>query len=165
MATGKVAKKATRRAAPRTAARPAAPAPRRRVAQAQDSAAARIDRRIAALGDWRGERLARIRALVRAADPAVVEDWKWMGTPVWSCDGMRVLANAHKDKVKVTFLQGARLADPDGLFNAGLTGNQWRAIDLREGARLDEAAFTRLLREAITYHRMHAVPKSRGSRA
>lgn len=129
------------------------------------SAAERIDRRIASLGDWRGERMAEIRALVHAVDPEVVEEWKWMGTPVWSHDGMYVLANPHKDKVKVTFFHGAQLADPDGLFNAGLGGNKWRAIDLREGDRLDQAAFKRLLRAAIDYNRSHVVPKSRGSRA
>ena len=129
------------------------------------SAAERIDRRIASLGDWRGERLAEIRALIHAVDPEVVEEWKWMGTPVWSHDGMYVLANPHKDKVKVTFFHGAQLADPDHLFNAGLGGNKWRAIDLREGDRLDQAAFKRLLRAAIDYNRSHVVPKSRGSRA
>ena len=128
-------------------------------------AAERIDRRIASLGDWRGERLAEVRALIHAVDPDVVEEWKWMGTPVWSHQGMVVLANPHKDKVKVTFFHGAQLADPDGLFNAGLTGNKWRAIDLREGDPLDHAAFARLLRAAIDYNRAHAVPKSRGSRA
>ena len=140
-------------------------APRKAAGKSTPDAAERIDRRIAALGDWRGERLAQIRAWIHEVDPQVVEDWKWMGTPVWSHDGMLVLANAHKDKVKITFFHGARLADPDGLFNAGLGGGKWRAIDLREGDRLDKAAFARLLRAAIAYNRTHAVPKSRGSRA
>lgn len=145
--------------------RAAATAPPNAAAKDASGAAGRIDRRIASLGDWRGERLARIRALIHETDPEVVEAWKWMGTPVWSHDGMYVLANPHKDKVKITFFHGARLADPDGLFNAGLTGNKWRAIDLREDDRLDEAAFKRLLRAAIDYNRTHAVPESRGSRA
>ena len=128
------------------------------------SAAERIDRRIASLGDWRGERLAALRALIHEVDPDVVEDWKWMGTPVWSHDGMYVLANAHKDKVKITFFHGAKLADPEKLFNAGLNGGKWRAIDLREDDAIDRPALAALLREAIAYNATHAVPKSRGSR-
>ena len=139
--------------------------PKKAKASASESPAAElITQRIQDLDDWRGERLAQIRALIHETDPQVVEEWKWMGTPVWSHDGMYVLANPHKDKVKITFFHGARLADPDGLFNAGLTGNKWRAIDLREDDRLDEAAFKRLLRAAIDYNRTHAVPESRGSR-
>jgi hypothetical protein len=129
------------------------------------SASERIDRKIASLGDWRGERLAEIRALIHAVDPAVVEEWKWMGTPVWSHQGMYALANPHKDKVKLTFFHGAKLADPGKLFNAGLDGGKWRAIDFREGDRIDRPALTALLREAIAYNTTHAVPKSRGSRA
>lgn len=128
-------------------------------------AAQRIEALIETLGDWRGERLAEIRRLIHEVDPAVVEEWKWMGTPVWSHSGMYVLANAHKDKVKVTFFHGAKLPDPKGLFNAGLGGNKWRAIDLREGDRLDAAAFKELLRAAIAYNETHAVPKSRGAKA
>ncbi|NUS39707.1 MAG: DUF1801 domain-containing protein [Lysobacter sp.] len=129
------------------------------------SASERIDRRIASLGDWRGERLAEIRALIHEVDPDVVEDWKWMGTPVWSHDGMYALANPHKDKVKLTFFHGAKLADPDGLFNAGLDGGKWRAIDFHEGDRIDRPALAALLRAAIDHNRTHAVPKSRGSRS
>lgn len=128
-------------------------------------AAARIEKKIAELGDWRGERLAQIRALIHAVDPDVVEEWKWMGTPVWSHDGMYALANAHKDKVKLTFCHGAQLSDPARLFNAGLTGNKWRAIDFREDDAIDEPALAALLREAIAYNRTHRVPRSRGSNA
>jgi len=127
------------------------------------NASERIDRKIAELGDWRGERLAEIRRLIHEADPGVIEEWKWMGTPVWSHEGMYVLANAHKDKVKITFFHGAELPDPKGIFNAGLGGNKWRAIDLREGDKLDKSAFKALLRAAVDYNATHSVPKSRGS--
>ena len=98
-------------------------------------------------------------------DPEVIEDWKWMGTPVWSHEGMYALANAHKDKVKLTFHHGAQLPDPKKLFNAGLGGNKWRAIDLREADKIDRSALKALLREAIAYNTTHPVPRSRGSRA
>ena len=129
------------------------------------SASKRIDEMIADLGDWRGARLAEIRALIHAVDPEVVEEWKWMGTPVWSHEGMYALANAHKDKVKLTFFHGAELRDPKKVFNAGTGGNKWRAIDSREGDRLDRTALAALLREAIAYNTKHSVPKSKGSRA
>lgn len=128
-------------------------------------ASRRIDRMLADLNDWRGERLAEIRKLIHEVDPEVVEDWKWMGTPVWSHEGMYALANAHKDKVKLTFVHGARLSDPRKLFNAGLGGNQWRAIDVREGDRMDRTALKALVREAVAYNTTHTVPKSKGSRA
>ncbi len=129
------------------------------------TAATRIDRLIANLNDWRGARLAELRALIHETDPEVVEEWKWMGTPVWSHEGMYALANAHKGKVKITFFHGARLPDPEKLFNAGLDGNKWRAIDIREGDELDTGALKALLREAVVYNTTHSVPKSRGSRA
>ena len=129
------------------------------------SAAARIDRMIGSLEDWRGECLAGIRKLIHEVDPQVVEEWKWMGTPVWSHQGMYVLANAHKDKVKLTFFHGVKLADAGKLFNAGLDGGKWRAIDFREGDRIDKAALKALLREAVAYNTTHSVPKSRGSRS
>ena len=132
---------------------------------ANASASKRIDQRIADLGDWRGERLAEIRKLIHEVDPAVIEEWKWMGTPVWSHEGMYALANAHKDKVKLTFFHGAQLPDPKKLFNAGLAGGKWRAIDLREGDRIDKAGLKALLREAVAYNTTHSVPKSKGSRA
>jgi len=129
------------------------------------SASRRIDALIANTRDWRGERLAQIRALIHAVDPQVVEEWKWMGTPVWSHAGMYALANPHKGKVKVMFFHGARLADPQRLFNASLEGGKWRAIDIHEGDTLDMDALAALLRAAIAYNQTHAVPKSRGSRA
>jgi hypothetical protein len=129
------------------------------------SAPERIDKKISELGDWRGERLAEIRELIHEVDPDVVEEWKWMGTPVWSHEGMYVLANAHKDKVKLTFFHGAELRDPKKLFNAGLGGNKWRAIDFRDKDKIDKPALKALLREAVAYNSEHSVPKSRGSRA
>lgn len=132
---------------------------------ATTAAAGRIDMLIADLGDWRGTRLAEIRTLIHEADPEVVEEWKWMGTPVWSHEGMYALANAHKGKVKITFFHGAKLPDPRKLFNAGLDGNKWRAIDIREGDKLDTPALKALLREAVAYNTTHSVPRSRGSRA
>lgn len=147
-----VAKKAAARKATATAVGPL-------------SASIRIDRMIENVGDWRGERLAEIRKLIHEVDPEVVEEWKWMGTPVWSHQGMYALANAHKDKVKLTFFHGAKLADAGKLFNAGLDGGKWRAIDFREGDRIDKPALKALLREAVAYNTTHAVPKSKGSRA
>jgi hypothetical protein len=128
------------------------------------SAPRRIDEMIADVGDWRGDVLAEIRKLIHEVDPEVVEDWKWMGTPVWSHEGMYALANAHKDKVKLTFHHGAQLRDPKKLFNAGLEGSKWRAIDFREGDKIDTTALKALLREAIAYNTTHRVPKSKGSR-
>jgi len=159
-AVKKAAGKAANQAAPtRRARRPAVAVP------GATGAAGRIDEMIGRLGDWRGERLAEFRALVHRVDPEVIEEWKWMGTPVWSHDGMYVLANAHKDKVKLTFFHGAQLPDPDRLFNAGLDGNKWRAIDLRAGDRIDRTALAALLRSAVAYNATHAVPRSKGSRA
>jgi len=112
-----------------------------------------IDKRIAGIVDWRGKVLAMIRRIILEADPAVTEDWKWMGTPVWYCDGMVSLANPHKGKVKWTFSKGAHFADADNLFNAGLDGNDWRAIDIFEKDRLNEAALRRLVKTAIAYNR------------
>lgn len=128
-------------------------------------AAARIDQLIAETDGWRGKMLAEIRELIHEVDPDVLEEWKWMGTPVWSHDGMFANANAFKNKVKVTFMQGAHLEDDGKLFNAGLDGNKWRAIDIFEGDSIDRDAFKALLREAIGYNATHKVPKSRGSNA
>src|SRR5439155_24033191 len=100
-------------------------------------------------GDWRGQTLAQVRAIIRKADPAVVEEWKWMGTPVWSHDGIVCTGETYKQVVKLTFAKGAKLKDPKGLFNSSLDGNVRRAIDIREGERIDEAAFTALIREAV----------------
>src|SRR5437762_13362844 len=105
------------------------------------SASELISERIAELGDWRGETLGRMRKLIKAADPDVVEEWKWMGTPVWSHDGILCTGESYKAVVKLTFAKGAYLKDPAGLFNSSLEGNLRRAIDIREGEKLDEAAF------------------------
>lgn len=160
--TATVAKKPAARRVATKAAKPS-----KAVARSSDSMSAseRIDQRIASLGDWRGVRLAEIRKLIHEVDPGVVEDWKWMGTPVWSHNGMYVLANPHKDKVKITFFHGAQLPDPKKLFNGGREGGKWRAIDLREGDKLDTAALKALLRAAVDYNTAHPVPKSKGSRA
>ena len=107
-----------------------------------------IDARIKELGDWRGKTLARVRALVKQADPKVVEEWKWRGVPVWSHDGIICTGETYKSAVKVTFSKGASLEDPSGLFNASLEGNTRRAIDLHEGDQIDEDAFKRLVRAA-----------------
>ena len=108
-----------------------------------------IDQRIRELGDWRGETLARIRAAIKAADPEVVEEWKWMGTPVWSHDGIICTGETYKSVVKLTFAKGASLEDPARLFNSSLDGNVRRAIDIREGEALDERAFEALIRAAV----------------
>lgn len=108
-----------------------------------------IDQRIAELGDWRGETLARMRRLVAEADPDVVEEWKWRGVPTWSHDGIVCTGETYKDKVKITFFKGASLEDPAGLFNSSLDGNVRRAIDIAEGEEVDAAAFTRLVRDAV----------------
>jgi hypothetical protein len=114
--------------------------------------AERIDRMIAELPDWRGKTFAAIRKSILAADRAIIEEWKWMGSPVWSRDGMIAVANAHKGKVKLTFAHGARLPDPDKLFNAGLDGNARRAIDFLEGDKIVERALKNLVRAAIDYN-------------
>ena len=115
----------------------------------------RIDQMIAGLTDWRGKTFAGIRKAILAADRGIVEEWKWMGSPVWSRDGMIAVANAHKGKVKLTFAHGAQLPDPDKLFNADLEGNARRAIDFLEGDRVDERALKTLVRAAIEYNRRH----------
>ncbi len=117
------------------------------------SPAGRIDARIAELGDWRGETLARVRALIHQADPDVVEEWKWRGVPVWEHDGILCTGETYKSVVKLTFFKGAALPDPARLFNASLEGNARRAIDLREGDRLDATAFKRLIRAAVALNR------------
>jgi len=114
-----------------------------------DSPSRLIDARIAELGDWRGHTLARVRALIRQADPAVVEEWKWRGVPVWSHAGILCTGESYKTAVKLTFAKGARLADPQHLFNASLDGTTRRAIDLHEGDALDEDAFKSLIRAAV----------------
>ena len=113
-----------------------------------ESVSALIDLRIAELGDWRGEVLARIRSLIHEAVPGVEETWKWRGVPVWEKDGIITTGETYKDKVKLTFAKGASLADPGKLFNSSLEGNARRALDLFEGDELDEAAFKALVQEA-----------------
>src|SRR4030088_3697576 len=109
----------------------------------------RIDELIAKLTDWRGKTLAGIRKSILEADREIIEEWKWMGSPVWSRDGIIAVANAHKGKVKLTFMYGAKLADPDKLFNAGLEGNARRAIDFLEGDKINERALKNLIRAPI----------------
>jgi hypothetical protein len=111
-----------------------------------------IDQMIAEITDWRGKTFAGVRKAILEADPEIVEEWKWMGTPTWERDGIIAVANAHKGKVKVTFDYGARLPDPDKLFNAGLEGNQRRAIDFFEGDKINERALKNLVRAAIEFN-------------
>lgn len=121
----------------------------------------RIDALIAGIADWRGKTFADLRETILAADDGIVEDWKWMGSPVWSCDGMIAVANTHKGKVKLTFMHGAHLPDPGGLFNDGLNGNARRAIDFFEGDRIDKRALKTLIRAAIEYNRTHLKKNAR----
>src|SRR6201991_4212941 len=109
----------------------------------------RIDQLIAGIADWRGKTLAGVRKTILAADKEIIEEWKWMGSPVWSRDGIIAVGNAHKGKVKLTFMYGAKLADPDKLFNAGLEGNERRAVDFLEGDRINAPALKALIRAAI----------------
>src|SRR5918993_5359584 len=123
-------------------------------ASGSPSASESISNRIAELGDWRGKTLSRMRDLIKAADPDVVEDWKWVkatspGTPVWSHDGIVCTGESYKDVVKLTFPKGASLKDPARLFNASLEGNARRAIDIHEGEEIDESAFKALVRQAV----------------
>ena len=123
---------------------------------AERSASQMIDDRVAELGDWRGTMLARLRALIRQADPEVVEEWKWRGVPVWSHDGLICTGETYKTIVKMTFAKGAALADPSGLFNASLDGNTRRAIDFHEGEEIDAAALTSLIRAAVALNASRA---------
>ena len=118
-----------------------------------------IDARIAELSDWRGETLARVRALIRQADPEVVEEWKWRGVPVWSHAGIICTGETYKSVVKLTFAKGASLADPSRLFNASLQGNTRRAIDLHEGHEIDESAFKALIRAAVALNTSSAAKR------
>ena len=118
-------------------------------AQQSGSASELIDARIRELGDWRGETLARIRMLIKQADPEVVEEWKWRGTPVWSHDGIICTGETYKSVVKMTFAKGASLKDPSGLFNSSLEGNTRRAIDFHEGDKIDAQALKALVRSAV----------------
>jgi hypothetical protein len=115
-----------------------------------------IDARIKELGDWRGEMLSRLRALVKEADPEVVEEWKWRGVPVWEHDGLICTGETYKNVVKMTFAKGAALEDPSGLFNSSLDGNTRRAIDFHEGEEIDEEALKTLVRAAVTLNKSKA---------
>ncbi|EKS38675.1 DUF1801 domain-containing protein [Afipia clevelandensis] len=119
----------------------------------------KIDRLIAKTTDWRGKTLAAVRKAVLSADKNIVEEWKWMGSPVWECGGIIAVGNAHKDKVKLTFAHGASLADPDGLFNAGFNGKVWRAIDFLEGDKVNAPALKKLVQAAIEFNREKAAKK------
>jgi hypothetical protein len=129
-------------------------------AEPQDtqSASRLIDARIQELGDWRGKMLGRLRALIKEADPQVVEEWKWRGVPVWSHDGIICTGETYKTVVKMTFAKGAALKDPSGLFNSSLEGNTRRAIDFHEGEKIDEKALKILVRDAVALNK----PKARG---
>jgi hypothetical protein len=124
----------------------------------------RIDQLIEGLTDWRGKTLAKVREIINKADPEIIEEWKWMGSPCWSRHGLIAVGNAHKDKVKLTFAQGASLLDPDKLFNAGLKGNRWRAVDLYEGDRVNERALKNIIRDAVALN-LKGKSKSKPRRA
>ena len=112
-----------------------------------------IDDLVAKLTDWRGTMLANIRGIIHDADPEIIEEWKWRGTPVWSHHGIVCVANAFKDKVKLTFYQGAHLADPDKLFNNGLEGKQWRTIDIYKDDKINESSLKTLINSAVDHNR------------
>jgi len=118
----------------------------------EESASALIDKRIKELGDWRGKTLAKVRKLIKEADPEIVEEWKWMGTPIWSHNGIVCTGETYKSVVKMTFAKGASLKDPSRLFNSSLEGNVRRAIDIRENDPIDEAALKRLIRTAVAFN-------------
>jgi hypothetical protein len=125
-----------------------------------ESASALIDERIKELGDWRGKTLAKVRSIIHEADAEIVEEWKWMGTPVWSHGGIVCTGETYKSVVKMTFAKGAALKDPSGLFNSSLDGNVRRAIDIHEGDKIDEAALKNLIRAAVELNRK-SKPKPR----
>ena len=120
-----------------------------------------IDQRIAELDDWRGKTLAKIRALIKQAEPEVIEEWKWRGVPVWYRDGMLCTGESYKSHVKVTFAKGASLEDPKGMFNNGLDSRVRRAIDIREGEKLDEAGFKSLVKAAVALNQSKAAARRR----
>ena len=125
-------------------------------AQKGESASQLIDARIKELGDWRGKILGRLRALIKEADPEVIEEWKWRGVPVWSHDGLICTGETYKNVVKMTFAKGAALKDPSGLFNSSLEGNTRRAIDIHEGEKIDEKALKALIRAAVVLNKSKA---------
>ena len=125
----------------------------------------RIDQLIAKLDDWRGKTFASLRKAILETDREIIEEWKWRGTPVWSHNGIVALANAHKEKVKVTFAHGASLPDPDKLFNAGLEGKVWRAIDFFEGDKINAPALKNLIRTAVDYNQSKLKKKASAKKA
>ncbi len=125
-----------------------------------ESASRFIDEKIKELGDWRGKTLAKVREIIHGADPEIVEEWKWRGTPVWSHGGIVCTGETYKNHVKMTFAKGAALKDPSGLFNGTLGGNTWRAIDIHEGDEVDEAALKDLIRAAVALN-LKGKPKLR----
>lgn len=127
-----------------------------------DSPSQLIEARIKELGDWRGEMLARVRSLIKQADPEVVEEWKWRGVPVWSHTGIICTGEAYKNVVKLTFAKGSSLEDPSGLFNSSLEGNVRRAIDFHEGDKIDEEALKALIRAAVALNTSAAAPRASG---
>ena len=131
--------------------------------QRVESASRLIDARIQELGDWRGEMLSRLRALIKQADPKVVEEWKWRGTPVWSHDGLICTGETYKNVVKMTFSRGASLDDPSGLFNSSLEGRARRAIDFREGDKVNEKALKTLIRAAVALNTSSARSRERNT--
>jgi hypothetical protein len=140
--------------------------PERRGGRAKDPMhpSQRIDELIAKLADWRGRTLASIRKSILEADREIIEEWKWLGSPVWFRYGIIVVGNAHKEKVKLTFAHGARLRDPDKLFNAGLEGNLWRAIDFFEGDKINVRALKNLVRAAVDYNQTKLKNKASAGR-
>ncbi|HSC09623.1 MAG TPA: DUF1801 domain-containing protein [Rhodanobacteraceae bacterium] len=134
-------------------------------ASQETSASELISKRIADLGDWRGDTLARMRKLIKDADPEVVEEWKWMGTPVWSHDGIICTGESYKNHVKLTFAKGASLKDPARLFNSSLDGNVRRAIDIHEGEQVDESAFKTLVRQAVAFNGTSKSKRSKKAKA
>jgi hypothetical protein len=124
-----------------------------------------ISKRIAELGDWRGETLSRMRKLIQQADPHAVEEWKWRGTPVWSHDGIICTGESYKNVVKLTFAKGASLKDPARLFNSSLEGNTRRAIDIHEGEKVDQAAFQALVRQAVALNATGKAKRSKTAKA
>jgi hypothetical protein len=131
----------------------------------EESASALIDAKINELGDWRGKTLAKVREIIHQADPEIVEEWKWRGTPVWSHGGIVCTGESYKSVVKMTFAKGAALPDPSGLFNSSLEGNVRRAIDIHEGGRVDTAALKNLIRAAVELNlKGKSKPKTRSSK-
>ena len=124
-----------------------------------------ISKRIAELKDWRGKALARMRKLIKEADPDAIEEWKWMGTPIWSHDGIICTGESYKNYIKLTFAKGASLKDPTGLFNSSLEGNVRRAIDIHEGEDVDESAFKTLVREAVALNGTSKAKRSKKAKA